>query len=182
LEKPLKKGKNKREQAMVLEKFEGIMDGRVFRKDKKFYLSVNGAGNFEMGLVSEGYRKLSTIMYLIQSDSLNKDSILFWDEPESNMNPKMIPYIVMALCELANMGVQVFVSTHSYFVQQAFDLEQRKKKGKESYVKFFSLYHDADRQNILCDESDNISDLEHNAIMEEFDAVYDREQELFYDD
>lgn len=182
LEKPLKKGKNKREQAMVLEKFEGIMDGRVVRKDKKFYLSVNGAGNFEMGLVSEGYRKLSTIMYLIQSDSLNKDSILFWDEPESNMNPKMIPYIVMALCELANMGVQVFVSTHSYFVQQAFDLEQRKKKGKESYVKFFSLYHDADRQNILCDESDNISDLEHNAIMEEFDAVYDREQELFYDD
>ena len=182
LEKPLKKGKNRTEQNIVLKKIGNIVNGRVLQKDKKFYLAVDGVGNFEMGLVSEGYRKLATIMYLIQSDSLNKNSIVFWDEPESNMNPRMIPNIVMALCELANMGVQVFVSTHSYFVQQAFDLEQRKQKSKKLYVKFFSLYHDEVRQNILCNESDNIADLEHNAIMEEFDAVYDREQELFYDD
>lgn len=182
LEKPLKKGKNKREQAMVLEKIEEILNGRIIQRENKFYLAVNGTGNLEMGLVSEGYRKLATIMYLIQSDSLNKNSIIFWDEPESNMNPKMIPSIVMALCELANMGVQVFVSTHSYFVQQAFDLERRKSGHGASDMKFFSLYHDEDGQDILSETSDSIGDLEHNAIMEEFDAVYDREQDLFYRD
>ncbi len=41
-----------------------------------------------MGLVSEGYRKMATIMYLILSGSLTKDSILFWDEPETNMNQR----------------------------------------------------------------------------------------------
>ena len=182
LEKPLKKGKYKKKQTNVLDKIERILDGRVVQKEKKFYLAVNGAGNFEMGLVSEGYRKLATIMYLIQSDSLNKNSIVFWDEPESNMNPRMIPSIVEALCELANMGVQIFVSTHSYFVQQAFDFKQREKKENAIGVKFFSLYHDEIRKEIACDIANTLSDLDHNAIMEEFDAVYDREQELFYDD
>lgn len=178
LEKPLKKGPYKKEQSAVLEKLEAILDGRILQKENKFYLSVNGAGNFEMGLVSEGFRKLATIMYLIQSDSLNKDSIVFWDEPESNMNPKMILPIASALCELADMGVQVFVATHSYFVQQAFELQKRQRKGNASDIKFFSLYRE--EQGIAVDSADFVNELEHNAIMEEFDAVYDREQELFY--
>ena len=180
LEKPLKKGANKKEQNLVLENFERILDGRIIQKDKKFYLAVDKAGNFEMGLVSEGYRKLATIMYLIQSGSLNKSSILFWDEPESNMNPKMILPIASALCELADLGVQIFVATHSYFVLQAFELQKRQQKGNASDTKFFSLFHD--EQGIGTDSADYVNELEHNAIMEEFDAVYDREQELFYHD
>ena len=69
-----------------------------------------------MGLVSEGYRKLATIIYLITSGSLDKNSVLFWDEPETNMNPRMIKYIVEAVAELAKMGVQVFITTHDYFL------------------------------------------------------------------
>lgn len=180
LEKPLTKGPNKKEQNIVLEKFESILNGRVVQKDKKFYLNVNGAGNFEMGLVSEGYRKLATIMYLIQSDSLNKNSVVFWDEPESNMNPKMIWPIATALCELANMGVQIFVTTHSYFVQQAFDLHARERDLSD--IKFFSFYRDEEGGQLRAEVTDCVSELQHNAIMEEFDAIYDREQEMFYHD
>ena len=180
LEKPLTKGPNKKEQNIVLEKFESILNGRVVQKDKKFYLNVNGAGNFEMGLVSEGYRKLATIMYLIQSDSLNKNSVVFWDEPESNMNPKMIWPIATALWELANMGVQIFVTTHSYFVQQAFDFHTRKEKISD--IKFFSLYRNEENGQLCAEATDFVSELKHNAIMEEFDAIYSREQESFYHD
>ena len=60
-----------------------------------------------MGLLSDGYRKLSMIIYMILSGSLNRNTILFWDEPETNMNPKMIRPIVQALVALAQMGVQV---------------------------------------------------------------------------
>lgn len=38
-----------------------------------------------MGLLSDGYRKLSMLIYMILSGSLNKNTILFWDEPETNM-------------------------------------------------------------------------------------------------
>lgn len=48
-----------------MKSFEKIVQGSITQKDKNFYLKVPGAGEFEMGLVSEGYRKLSTIMYLI---------------------------------------------------------------------------------------------------------------------
>lgn len=88
LERPLRKGPNTKEQNSVLKSFEKIVNGSISHRDKKLFLRVSGSGEFEMGLVSEGYRKLATIMYLILSGSLSKDSILFWDEPETNMNPK----------------------------------------------------------------------------------------------
>ena len=102
LERPLRKGPNTIEQNMVMKSFEDIVNGSIVQKDKKFYLKVKGQGEFEMGLVSEGYRKMATIMYLILSGSLTKDSILFWDEPETNMNPKMIKPMCDALTELAS--------------------------------------------------------------------------------
>ena len=112
LDRPLKRGANTAEQNKVLASFEKIMDGSIVQKDKKFYLRMKGAGEFEMGLVSEGYRKLATIIYLISSGSLDKHAILFWDEPETNMNPKMMKYLAEAVVELAKMGVQVFITTH----------------------------------------------------------------------
>lgn len=159
---------------------EKMVDGSIVQRDKNFYLKVKGAGEFEMGLVSEGYRKLSTIMYLILSGSLSKDAILFWDEPETNMNPKMIKPLVDAIIELAKMGVQVFVTTHDYFVQQCFNMAatyQNNEKKKLQY-QFFSLYRE-DR-TVMCESGENLLQLEHNAVMEEFDALYDREQGLIY--
>lgn len=180
LMRPLKKGANTNEQNSVLAKFSEIMNGSVSQKDNKFYLKVKGAGEFEMGLVSEGYRKLSTMTYLILSGSLNKNAILFWDEPETNMNPKLISHVTEALIKLSQMGVQIFVSTHSYFVQQSFHLfAEYQNKGKEKIdIQFMSLYREQEWGHLYCEASNSLSEITHNAIMEEFDAIYDREQEL----
>lgn len=183
LDKPLKRGANTTEQKKVLNSFESIVDGNIIQKDKKFYLKVQGAGEFEMGLVSEGYRKLSTIMYLISSGSLDKNSILFWDEPETNMNPKMIRPIAEAIIELAKLGVQIFITTHDYFVQQCFNLIATYPQSN-SYkldIRFISLFFDDDRR-IRCENVKTLSELKRNGIMEEFDALYDREQEILYED
>lgn len=183
LDKPLKRGTNTTEQKNVLSSFENIMDGNIIQKDKKFYLKVEGAGEFEMGLVSEGYRKLATIIYLISSGSLDKNSILFWDEPETNMNPRMIRPIAEAIIQLAKMGVQIFISTHDYFVQQCFNLlaSYPKSNKYEVDIQFISLFFDKGRK-IRYECANTISELSQNAIMEEFDALYDREQEILYED
>lgn len=180
LMRPLKKGPNTNEQNSVLAKFSEIMNGNVFQKDNKFYLRVKGAGEFEMGLVSEGYRKLSTLTYLILSGSLNKNAILFWDEPETNMNPKLISHVANALIKLSQMGVQIFVSTHSYFVQQSFNLfAEYQNKGKNIIdIQFMSLYRKEELGQLHCEVAKNLFEITQNAIMEEFDAIYDREQEL----
>lgn len=183
LDKPLKRGANTTEQNKILESFNEIVNGSIMQRGKKFYLKVEGQGEFEMGLVSEGFRKLTTIIYLILSGSLSKNSVLFWDEPESNMNPKMIEPIVKALVVLANMGVQIFVTTHDYFVQQSFALISEylpsKVVDKNIDVKFISLFKQDG--NILAESQSELANLSHNAIMEEFDNLYDREQRLFYE-
>jgi len=184
LDKPLKRGANTAEQNKILESFNRIINGSIIQKGKKFYLKVDKQGEFEMGLVSEGYRKLSTIIYLILSGSLNKNSVLFWDEPETNMNPKMIEPIVQALVVLASMGVQIFIATHDYFIQQSFamisEYKPKQLAQKNIDVKFISLYKEKD--SIFYEAGPTLSDLQHNAIMQEFDNLYDREQRLFYED
>lgn len=181
LERPLKRGANTAEQNAVLKSFEKILDGNVIQKDKVFYLQVKGAGEFEMGLVSEGYRKLATIMYLIQSGSLSKNAILFWDEPETNMNPKMIQPMTAAMIELAKLGVQVFITTHDYFIQQCFNMAAMYPKEDTEKLKynFISLYKA--ESGVELESASRLTDLTHNAIMEEFDQLYDREQELLYE-
>lgn len=182
LDRPLKRGKNTEEQNAVLSNFEkNILNGKVIQKDKKFYLKMDGAGEFEMGLVSEGYRKLATIIYLISSGSLGKNSVLFWDEPETNMNPNMIKPIADAIVELAKMGVQVFITTHDYFVQQCFNLISAYPQANESKmnIKFVALNREG--TSVVCETASKISQLKHNTIMEEFNALYDREQDIIYE-
>lgn len=184
LDRPLKRGKNTTEQNNVLSSFERVIQGNIIQRDKKFYLKVKGEGEFEMGLLSEGYRKLATIIYLITSGSLGKNSILFWDEPETNMNPIMIKTLTEAMIELAKMGVQIFITTHDYFLQQCFNFPAvyPKVNGGELDIKFISLYKSEAEGQLKFEASGKLSGLEHNAIMEEFDNIYDREQQLIYED
>ena len=181
LERPLRKGANTQEQNAVLKSFENIVNGSIIQKDKKFYLKVKEAGEFEMGLVSEGYRKLATIMYLILSGGLSKNSILFWDEPETNMNPKMIKPLTDAIIVLAQMGVQVFVTTHNYFVQQEFQMAAAYRNTNKNPLQYCFISLNKTENGIACETAKRLDALEHNAVMEEFDQLYDREQELLYD-
>lgn len=136
----------------------------------------------QMGLVSEGYRKLATIIYLISSGSLDKNSILFWDEPETNMNPKMIRPVTEAIIELAKMGGQVFIATHDYFVQQSFNLMASYPKYNKYNldIQFLSLFYDEGR-HLRYEIAGELLKLTRNAIMEEFDLLYEREQEILYE-
>ena len=124
------------------------------------------------------------IIILILSGSLNKDTVLFWDEPETNMNPKMIRPIVQALTALAKMGVQIFVTTHDYFVQQEFNMLSMYPEldPEQLDIRFMSLYRDFQTGEVNYEMSQTASDLKHNAIMQEFDAMYDREQRIIYGD
>ena len=184
LDRPLSKGPNTTEQNQVLSSLEDIMKGQIIQKNKKFYFKIKGEGEFEMVLLSDGYRKLSMIIYMILSGSLNKNTILFWDEPETNMNPKMIRPIVQTMISLAQMGVQIFVSTHDYFIQQEFNMitAYPELNPDRLDVRFYSLYRDMKTHDINYEMKESASDLLHNSIMQEFDAMYDREQEVIYGD
>ena len=184
LDRPLSKGPNTTEQNQVLRDLEEIMKGKIEQKNKKFYFKIKGEGEFEMGLLSDGYRKLSMLIYMILSGSLNKNTILFWDEPETNMNPVMIRPIVQAMVTLAKMGVQIFISTHDYFVLQEFNMiaAYPELNPEKLDIRFISLVRDKKTHEIGYEMKNTASDLTQNAIMQDFDAMYDREQRIIYGD
>jgi len=86
----------------------------------------NKHGEMEFTLLAEGIRKLGLLWLLIQNGAFSKNSILFWDEPEANLNPKLVKTLVEIILELQRMGVQVFLATHSYITLKEFDLQMKK--------------------------------------------------------
>ena len=54
---------------------------------------------------------------LLGNGYINKESILFIDEFESALHPKAICDFLDMIADISHeMGIQVFISTHSYFV------------------------------------------------------------------
>lgn len=77
----------------------------------------------------------------------------------------MIKPMVDAIIELARMGVQAFVTTHDYFIQQCFDMatQYNTAGSKKMRCEFISLYHEDNR--VKCETADrlheNIGESEH---------------------
>ena len=59
---------------------------------------------------------------LIATGSLLDKDCLFWDEPESNLNPRMIREVAKAILRICEAGVQVFVATHSLFLLRELEI------------------------------------------------------------
>lgn len=147
-----------------------ISNGKVRLQDERFYLQPGTQAKLEFNLVAEGLRKIALLWQLIKNGTLGKGSVLFWDEPEANINPKYIPVLAELLIMLESEGVQIFVSTHDYFLSKYIEV----KRNMNSAVQYISLYKDKDRQ-IQCELSDEFELLEHNTIMDTFRQLYREE-------
>lgn len=153
-----------------LKKLDEFIGGKLYYdvKKAKFYLKIANSKQ-EINLVSEGIRRMSVLSQLIKNGTLEKGSVLFWDEPEASINPKHIPILVDLLFILENEGVQVFVTTHDYFVAKYIEI----KRNKKSNVQYISLYKDKNEDNeVKCEMAKEFELLEHNAIMDTFRQLY----------
>lgn len=147
-----------------------ISNGKVTLQDDRFYLKSGTQAKLEFNLVAEGLRKIALLWQLIKNGTLEKGSVLFWDEPEANINPKYIPVLAKLLIMLESEGVQIFVSTHDYFLSKYIEV----KRSKDSEIQYISLYKDEDKR-VQCETAKEFELLEHNAIMDTFRQLYREE-------
>jgi ABC-type Mn2+/Zn2+ transport system ATPase subunit len=145
--------------------------GKVTVQDDRFYLRQGNQAKLEFNLVAEGLRKIALLWKLIKNGALEKGAVLFWDEPEANINPIHIPILAELLIMLEQEGVQIFVSTHDYFLAKYIEI----KRQKESRIQYISLYEDEEDKQIKCETENEFALLEHNAIMETFRKLYKEE-------
>lgn len=157
--------------------------GKVSLEGGRFY--VKGAdGSIEAHLVSEGWRKLAALAQLIINGTLTKNGFLFWDEPEANLNPKMVVQLSDTLLRLAHQGIQIFVVSHDYLLTTRLSLASEYQneipKDQRCPVKFFGLVRrGADEKGVAVSSGSKLADLRDNPILAEYAALYDYEGSLF---
>ncbi|UTZ25721.1 AAA family ATPase [Vibrio campbellii] len=130
-------------------------------------------------MTAEGYRKIGMIQQLILNGAINNSSKspLYWDEPESNLNPKLMKMIVKSLLEISRNGKQVFVATHDYALLKWFDLLANKDEKHGDSIRYHLLKKDPDSQKILYEHSDDYSVISKSCISDTYAEIYDADVE-----
>ena len=153
----------------VAPKLEKILNGRVVIEKDIFYVLHNDNVKTPFSLEAEGLKKIGLLWKLLMNGSLKEGTILFWDEPEANINPKLVPVLVDVILELSMHGVQIFIATHDYIFAKYVEVKMEEKHK----VLFHSLYHT--ENGVKCETESSFSFLENNSILEESVNLYEEQ-------
>lgn len=168
---PSVKGPREEKAARLLSPLEEAVGGRVVVDGNgRFFLQIPGEGSMEMPLVAEGLRKLAMLARLISTGVLLEQGYLFWDEPETNLNPKLIKTIAESIVHLAGQGIQVFVATHSLFLLREFEILLSTNQSVP--VQYFGLSESA--EGVVMRQGASINDIGDLTALEESLSQSDR--------
>lgn len=157
---PSVKGPREIRAAQLIAPLEQAMGGKVEMDapSGRFYLRVTGEGSMEMPLVAEGIRKFAMLARLINTGVLLGHGYLFWDEPETNLNPKLIRTLAQCIVHLADQGIQVFIATHSLFLLREFEILLANRDRREGVAaRYFGLH--LQEQTVALTQSSDLSDI-----------------------
>lgn len=141
--------------------------GKVTFKSQKNEYSAN--------VVAEGFRKAGMLARLLETGSIQPgiSGTVFWDEPESNFNPKLMKMLVEILLELSRQGQQIILATHDYVFLKWFDLLAN--DGAGDHVRYHSFYRDEHDRAIRIMTTDEYIDLYPNPIDDAFGNIINEE-------
>ncbi|KYG08972.1 hypothetical protein BE21_20525 [Sorangium cellulosum] len=108
----------------VLTSLRSLFSGEIVRESGRFVFR-RGDDQFWMSQVAEGIKKIGLFARLIQTGELRRNTVLFIDEPETNLHPAAARALVRMLHDVSLAGVQIFMATHSYFILKQLELVAR---------------------------------------------------------
>ena len=125
---------------------------------------------YSTNAMAEGFRKIGMLSRLLETGAIQPgiSGPLFWDEPESSLNPKLLKLLVQILLELARSGQQIIIATHDYVLLKWFDLLA--DKNKEDHVRFHVLYRNSQGQ-LGVDSVENYRGILPNVIADTFNDL-----------
>lgn len=162
----------------AMTEIENICEGKfVFYGGGKVIFKSKENSEYSANAMAEGFRKVGMLSRLIETGAIQPgvSGALFWDEPESNLNPKLMRLLVEILLELSRNGQQIVIATHDYVLLKWFDLLASRELG--DYVLFHTLYRDTDTNELEVETVDNYLAMRPNAITSTYSELYDSEIE-----
>lgn len=166
---PSVKGPREKKAAELLKPLEDAMGGKVVVDSGtgEFYLSIPGEGNMEMPLVAEGLRKLAMLARLISTGVLLEKGYLFWDEPETNLNPKLIKVVARSILTLCQQGIQVFIATHSLFLMRELEIILQEQPFRAIAPRYFALKASDAGAATTLEQSSDLYDIQTLVLLDE---------------
>ena len=122
-----------------------------------------------MGATAEGIKKIAILDTLLGNGYLNEKSVVFIDEPESNLHPEAITKLLDIVAILANHGIQFFIASHSYFVIKKLFLIAQEQQMSIPVLSY---------QNNEWVQSDLKEDIPDNPIVDESIRLYEEQLDL----
>lgn len=114
---PTQKGRNSDAFVDSRKRLEKMFSGKVELDSKsQKWIYKKGNSKFSMMTTAEGVKKVAILDTLLGNRYLDKESIVFIDEPESALHPTAIVEFLDIITVLAQSGIQFFLATHSYYV------------------------------------------------------------------
>lgn len=155
---------------------EKSIGGRIELDEKEetfFFVEPKKGGlRTPIDLTAEGWRKIGQLLILLRNGAIAPGSVLIWDEPEANLNPKLEKVVAALLVGIARSGVQVFIATHSLFLANEFDIALRTEP-LETGARFINL-----KKGGRVDVGDSLSEIDGITLIEESMSQSDRYMEL----
>lgn len=137
-----------------------IIEGKVIYENDTFYVVKDDGMKIEFSIEAEGLRKFGLLWKVLRNGLIEKDTVLFWDEPEANINPELMPILVEIILELQKNGVQVFIATHSYNLAKYFEI----KRTEVDKVLYHNLYKT--NNGVKSESSEYFGKIKNNPIIE----------------
>jgi len=168
---PSTKGRNYKEFSVSRTALESAIGGHIeYDTERKEWAFREGKQTISIAMASEGVKKLSILDALLGNHYLSKDSIIFIDEPECALHPRLVSQLMDIIVELTKAGLQFFIASHSYFVIKKLYLLAHQKKMSIPVVSF--------DENGGWGTSDLREEMPQNPIIEESIRLYTEEINL----
>lgn len=155
-----------------------IVGGEIRAEGDTYFLVDKSGRRVAISMIAEGIRKFGTLQKLLANGSLTKNSTLYWDEPEANLNPALLRKLAAILAELARQGFQIILATHSTDLLKEFHILSRQKDAKPLPIKYFGLNAEPGEATRII-ETDNFEHLPDVVALSEELKQADELEEIF---
>ncbi|MEA3641703.1 MAG: AAA family ATPase [Lamprobacter sp.] len=171
---PTTAGRWQRNVEKAVKQLDGVTCGGEVEMDANGIWFKRGNERYNMHQTAEGIKKIGILHRLMRNRRLTPTGgcLLFVDEPETNLHPKAVVRFAEMLFEYARAGIQVYATTHSYFLMKR--LEQLARDAKQSDDTLLDLRRDS--QGEVIGQSTRLADgLPDNPIIEQSMQLFDED-------
>ncbi len=164
------RGKNFKSFSKARKIVKNVINGQaVFEENVgKWYFKSANNQKYAIGATSEGVKKIAILDRLLANGYLDKNSVIFIDEIESALHPGAICQYLDIINSIAQeMDIQIFITSHSYFVIKKLFVMALKQTG---FVTCISLN---DEGNVMI--SDLCDGMPDNSIIQTSVRLYEEE-------